>query len=164
MIPKYRAYLKDIRGLSKAHFGTHYMYDVHIISFELEEVGVWTPSELYFTFEAIELMQWTGLTDKNGKDIYDRDIIAEGSIGEIIWDGKAEVIKQPLAKVVWGRYGWDAEDICNGEVKVLSDNLFPPNVKTGDLYPLYKSDYDGVFLWPDNVEVIGNIYENPEIK
>jgi len=66
------------------------------------------------------LMQYTGLKDKNGKEIYEGDIIKDES------DGMITVIK------------WNNE--CAGFVNVL-----------------YVKD-------SKDIEVIGNIYENPELK
>jgi uncharacterized phage protein (TIGR01671 family) len=77
------------------------------------------------------LMQFTGLKDKNGKEIYEEDVLrkktrvrrkATEEIGTVIWDDK-----------------------------VLGFNLY-----RGETYV-------GLLTWVDDVEVIGNIYENPEL-
>ena len=80
----------------------------------------------------VELMQYTGLKDKNGKEIYEGDIIS-----------------------AWSQ-GWNAI----GEVKHRIDGLW-------FMYPAYQHK----IMWglcpnPEgktSVEVIGNIYENPEL-
>ena len=72
-----------------------------------------------------DLMQYTGLKDKNGKEIYEGDVTKEGNI---------------ITQIVFrkGRF----------EEKLLSS----PLSHTRDYFPL-----------SENGEVIGNIYENPEL-
>jgi len=74
-------------------------------------------------------MQFTGLKDRNGKEIYEGDIVKG------IW-GKTNI---NIFKIVWSnKYAsFDGED------------------KEGERYVF--GDYD------ENLEVIGNIYENPEL-
>jgi uncharacterized phage protein (TIGR01671 family) len=76
------------------------------------------------------LMQFTGLKDKNGKEIYEGDIIREG----ILEDGR------PL--VSWVKFEEGAFTTDDGEF--LSEAIYGLEEKT-------------------NTEVIGNIYENPQL-
>lgn len=79
----------------------------------------------FFLKEEVELMQYTGLKDKNGKEIYEGDIV------------KADFFeKQVVGKI---SYGMGCFCITNSGV---SDNQ--------------------LFIF-NNYEVIGNIYENPEL-
>lgn len=73
------------------------------------------------------LMQFTGLKDKNGKEIYEGDVLKfyNGRIGKITWDNEWCVNKY-----------------------VLEDNSF---------------GYLPEFQFYKPYEVIGNIYENPEL-
>lgn len=75
----------------------------------------------------IKLMQYTGLKDKNGKEIYEGDVVTE-------WKGKTEHITDVIE--------W-----------------------TGDmLTPSYSSQGMKTLMDIGNeFEVIGNIYENPEL-
>jgi uncharacterized phage protein (TIGR01671 family) len=74
--------------------------------------------------EHIILMQFTGLLDKNGKEIYGGDIVSdENFTAKIFWD--TEAAKFALSVIIGG-----------GQLSVL-------NLKT--------------------FEVIGNIYENPNL-
>jgi len=72
-----------------------------------------------------DLMQYTGLHDKNGKEIYEGDIFNDKS------------------RVVWGFCAWGREH---------KDNTAAPSFSQ-------IADYEGRI----KLEVIGNIYENPEL-
>lgn len=73
------------------------------------------------------LMQYTGLKDKNGKEIYEGDILStSGKLTE----------KFPI-EIVW--------DQANAWY-------------TGRRHNGHEAS-----IWPDSREVIGNIYENPEL-
>lgn len=74
-----------------------------------------------------ELMQFTGLNDKNGKEIYEGDILREdrGSIGKVIF--------------------------INGAFKCqMTHSKYAP-------WQIYHKKHKFYF------EIIGNIYENPEL-
>jgi len=81
------------------------------------------------------LGQYTGLKDKNGRKIYEGDIIRQlvgekqKTIGNIIWNGWQYVITQVVSgKETTNYFGYNSEDVE-----------------------------------PDKLEVVGNIYENPEL-
>lgn len=86
--------------------------------------------------EEIELMQSTGLKDKNGKEIFEGDIITTNAYGCI---------------VSFGEYTYfEDEDTQTTEVGFYLSFL---NVTPATYAPFEK------FYW-DNCEVIGNIHEN----
>lgn len=88
--------------------------------------------------EYIELMQFTGLLDKNGKEIYENDVVVkvDGWIGA---SGYAGYAKDEKVKVEWN------EDIAG-------------------FFPFANYDGDcGVKNNGNEFEIIGNIYENPEL-
>ncbi|KZE66776.1 hypothetical protein AWM68_20260 [Fictibacillus phosphorivorans] len=79
-----------------------------------------------FEFDDVELMQFTGLKDKNGKEVYEGDVI----IGEPGFPCKVE---------------WDIDNAC-----------FYAPANNIPLVAVSASNFK-------RREVIGNIYENPEL-
>lgn len=84
-------------------------------------------------FDEIELMQYTGLKDKNGKEIYEGDILDTD-------------LERPYL-VVEFRNGCFVIECCDDE-EIYYDIMFPLEKEISNL------EYH---------KVIGNIYENPEL-
>lgn len=121
MLPKFRAWHKELK----------LMRDVMAITFTFKYVDVFESGQNYnhWYFENIELMQWTGLKDRSGKDIYEGDIVK-------YQDWPPKVIK----------YGTDTLMPASFAGWVLNDTL------------KYLMLYD-----EPELEVIGNIYQHPEL-
>ena len=81
----------------------------------------------------VEIMQFTGLHDKNGNEIYEGDIVKH-------YDNAEHIYKIDMSEL-------DYLDPLNDEA---SDH-------TGDMSP------DALHSRPNNFEVIGNVFENPEL-
>ena len=126
MIPRFRAWDKTDKK----------MYLVDEINFnhgEFESIGVG------ITFlrgaDKVELMQSTGLKDKNGKEIFEGDIITNGE--EVV-----DVKNHPTL----GFY-----TVVNGV-----ERFFGSNISIKD----FEKDVEE---FSSVTEIIGNIYENPEL-
>jgi uncharacterized phage protein (TIGR01671 family) len=91
-------------------------------------------SDIYVHGFSGELMQYTGLKDKNGKEIYEGDIVKVYD-----WGFKTKENVLSISEVLWSddEKGWDLS----------------PNPTDGSRYDLFRGNW----------EVIGNIYENPEL-
>jgi len=83
------------------------------------------------------LMQWTGLLDKNGKEIYEGDILrntkCKDQLVEVYWEGN---VIQRDDWIDWGGFYFR-------KIKVDEDMT----------YAVYQKQ----------IEVIGSIYDNPEL-
>lgn len=97
------------------------------------------------TLEMIVLMQYTGLKDKNGKEIYEWDILRckclkKGCLNSC----EKEAFEYKNSLIEWWKSG------CN-----LGYRLRDSKGKTIMIKPTHLNTME--------VEVIGNIYENPEL-
>lgn len=96
-------------------------------------------------FDNIELMQFTGLKDKNGKEIYESDVVRILYTG---WRSKDDNDKRTLEQY--------KKDISS--IGVVEFELYKYIIKFNE------GVYDNII--PGNhgeLEAIGNIYENPEL-
>ncbi|MFW2110355.1 YopX family protein [Bacillus spizizenii] len=93
--------------------------------------------------EPFYLMQYTGLKDKNGREIY---------------EGDSYTAKHKLGKVYTGQVKYDLSfvfDIEGFEELFINGVGAVKTNRTFDIHSFIK--------WFDEVEVIGNIYEDPEL-
>lgn len=121
MKPKFRAWLKE----------EYRMTDVREITFFNDEVQMISGVEDFYAYDEFELMQSTGLKDKNGKEIYDGDIVRF-----TLTDGFDYVVDEE--GVVSYKLG--AFYVVNGLDEFLISEIYA-----------------------NEIEVVGNIYENPEL-
>lgn len=107
---KFRAWVKDIEP--------HDMYMVDDIIFKENSIGYLESTHQSFDFI---LMQYTGLRDNNGVEIYEGDLVRPAN---------------------------------------EKDKTYCIEVKLGAPYDQMRPHW---MIWPEDNEVIGNIYENPDL-
>lgn len=119
---KFRVWLHDRGYMETAHF----------------DDGKWVSTDGIFSLEVGEndfIEQYTGLKDKNGREIYEGDIIQE----EIDFNSK---MTDGVFKYV---VEWDSDTLCYG----LRGNR--------------NSIHDELWEVNASVEIVGNIHENPDL-
>ena len=131
MIPKFKAWHKSMQRMS----------EVLAISFERQKVKIRHlrgTTHMTVPFNEAILMQSTGLFDKNGKEIFESDIVKT-----TIFFGRADESG--------GFYEYEKELI--GIVKQLEGAW------------VIDTEKGAVYLWSDinENEVLGNIWENPKL-
>lgn len=128
MRPKFRAWMKSLK----------WMCHVTNISFDSKFVDICQQgdteryTEMSVEFDEIELMQSTGLVDRNGQEIFEGDIVRQ-------------VRTQPTTE----------NKTITGVVTMLE----------GAWVIMNDCEQLAIYLWSetDENEVLGNIYENPEL-
>ena len=102
------------------------MMKVSSLSLENKEIAVRENGTYhFFRMQNLELMQYTEVKDKNGKEIYEGDIYHVGD-------------KNIRYSVVWFDSGFEGKQ-------------------------LRSTSYAGLKSWAKDIEILGNIYENPEL-
>lgn len=140
---KFKAYLKTLKLVRPVVY----------FDFDNEELGCYLVDSsegdmTIFSFDEVELMQYTGLKDKNGVEIYECYVVVQDCY---MWFSE----NQPnyVGTVEWVYSQWQViahcvnpnrRGISDGVNKGLNDDGFDENT---------TSDW----------RVLGNIYENPEL-
>lgn len=123
MIPRFRAWLKNDKEMIDAD-------EIHFDNGQLDFIG--DAITFMRMADEVELMQSTGLKDKNGKEIFEGDVVTNGWKRQVVTFGTQEV----------------EEDF--GSIRIYRGF----NLYLGGGYPnAIMSEF----------EVVGNIYENPDL-
>lgn len=128
MTPKFRAY--DGSSLNRMYQPDEVMVgngDIWIID-EDSVAGDWIVNN------DLHLMQSTGLKDKNGKEIFDGDVLEIEDEGEVLGDAKLT---------------WDNEQAV----------FMIEAISVDDIAPFHEIISDETYSY----RVVGNVYENPEL-
>lgn len=125
MIPKYRMWNKIT---SRLHGVDGLYFDSEEVQYK-DEVGVLR----FIKFENTILMQSTGLRDKNGKEIFEGDILGIDTDEEVV-----------NVNIFWN----SKHALFMLESKKYNENNLLAELVEDNAYPF---------------EIVGNIYENPEL-
>jgi len=128
MTPKFRAY--DGSSLNRMYQPDEVMVgngDIWIID-EDSVAGDWIVNN------DLHLMQSTGLKDKNGKEIFDGDVLEIEDEGEVLGNAKLT---------------WDNEQAV----------FMIEAISVDDIAPFHEIISDETYSY----RVVGNVYENPEL-
>lgn len=160
---KFRALIDDEELCNEEEILYHLDENENFIPF-MQDLDSWyfddgqTLGDYFDCFDKEKIMQYTGLKDKTGKEIYEGDIVkAYNGINEII------------GIVKFGKY---KQDGSGGEYNSITcTGFYVERIKTipnaweieDDL--LYEPDYEKTTSLQsyEYIKVIGNIHDNPEL-
>ena len=131
MIPRFRAWHNELgrmMSISDMWFNVDSLGEIGLNDAVMNDYITVSPDE-------IELMQSTGLKDKNNKEIFEGDIITNG--------------KDVMCMKRHNTLGFYVEQ--KGEVQLVADGM-----------DLEEFEEDAKEI-ADSIEILGNIYENPEL-
>lgn len=132
------------------------------------------------------MMQFTGLTDKSGVDIYDGDIINicfTSDSGVFVHDGVYVVSSSAIGglefdfkRLLWVSFGYNqypksmtlnekygglSTVYGNGKINLIANDQYSSKIEASNVYP-FNHEKELSFC-SRYFEVIGNIYQNPEL-
>jgi uncharacterized phage protein (TIGR01671 family) len=149
---KFRAWNKKLKRFAPEDCNIQIQGDDAHVSFDTFDGNFDTE---VWDLKDIELLQFTGLVDFDGTDIYEGDIVAMPYVDPM---GGIHYVNDFLSDVIFER----------GCFQVWGNELKPERINIENWIERtegeYKSNYGNVYKWGGCVlTVIGNIYENPEL-
>jgi uncharacterized phage protein (TIGR01671 family) len=140
---KYKFYAEE--GFMSKPYTLAELLDIVVFDHDIEsENGDFISAvdlRLGLKYGTIVALQYTGLKDKNGVEIFEGDVIRVANIKEE-WKYGEPDFDWRIFEVQYNRYTW----------AINNKAIYRP-----------LSDYDNNDGTPYDIEIIGNIYENPEL-
>lgn len=159
MIPNFRAWAKEHEVMCKVDG-----LDWHVKQVAVDELEKGLVTE--FKWDEVELMQSTGRTGMNKKD--DEVDIFQGDIIQVIEQGHQMgfYVENEYVGVIEydkGHCGYFLKLIETNFHNEIPDEVDGITIFKGDEEPerYYFNDID--FLVPEDITILGNVYENPEL-
>lgn len=150
--------LLRFRAWDKIHKTMYEVDDIMSIDFGKSEISVKTlffERTNYYKFDDIILMQSTGLTDKNGKEIFEGDILKfNDEWSEYCYEGYVDGVSEGINFVEIEK---DTTCFGFGKTKIPESSLF--NLVNDEHFTFKELITDTSFEF----EIIGNIHTNPEL-
>lgn len=146
--------MREIKFRGKRVSDGEWVYGLPSCSFdgEISEIEYWNEEVSLPDFDEVipkTIGQYTGLKDKNGKEIYEGDIVEFEDIGEDGYEYKEAYDFINRAVVVWGKGRFVLDCFGDDNSGVIDDMNNHPE----DFYNMFEH----------YAEVIGNIHDNPEL-
>lgn len=113
------------------------------------------PADTWTGLDDYVLMQYTGLKDKNGKEIYEGDVVR---FHQFLFNG-TEIEKEGTCVIKSGEYVWLASHIIHDDISEYMG--YTKQDQLDGKAECYFIDLYG--LHEDSFEIIGNIYKNPDL-
>ncbi len=138
---KFRAWLLDeslMVGVDSINFEKKTISYTVLDMYGFHDVGV--------SFDKVALMQYTGLKDKNGREIYEGDIL------------KSKPTPHLTVPFLLGVVSWENDIYSDGAPALVI--VMEGNPAKGKQDLGYNSRRRSIW---EEIEVIGNIYENPDL-